>query len=45
MALRFSPALQNFIAQEGSWKCALDEGSIEVDWSVRQVVNGRITYK
>lgn len=30
MTLRFSPALQNFIAAEGSWKDALDEGSIEI---------------
>lgn len=30
MALRFSPALQNFIAAEGSWKDAFDEGSIEI---------------
>jgi hypothetical protein len=30
MTLRFSPALQNFIAQTGSWKGALDNGSIEI---------------
>lgn len=30
MALRFSPALQNFIAANGSWKDAMDQGSIEV---------------
>lgn len=30
MALRFSPALQNFIATNGSWKDFLDEGSIEI---------------
>lgn len=30
MTLRFSPALQNFIAAQGSWKNAFDNGSIEV---------------
>ena len=30
MTLRFSPALQNHIAQTGSWKDALDGGSIEI---------------
>lgn len=30
MALRFSPALQNFIAARGSWKTALDNGSIQI---------------
>lgn len=30
MALRFSPALQNFIAAQGSWKDAFDNGSIEI---------------
>lgn len=30
MTLRFSPALQNFIAAEGSWKDFFDEGSIEI---------------
>jgi hypothetical protein len=30
MALRFSPALQNYIAETGSWKSALDNGIIEV---------------
>jgi hypothetical protein len=30
MTLRFSPALQNFIAEGGSWKDALDDGSIEI---------------
>ena len=30
MALRLSPALQNFIASTGSWKDALDGGIIEV---------------
>src|SRR3990167_7230124 len=30
MTLRVSPAFQNFIAQEGSWKDAFDEGSIEI---------------
>lgn len=30
MALRFSPALQNFIATNGSWKDFFDEGSIEI---------------
>ena len=30
MTLRFSPALQNFVAAEGSWKDAIDEGSIEI---------------
>jgi hypothetical protein len=30
MTLRFSPALQNFIAERGSWKNAFDDGSIEV---------------
>lgn len=30
MALRFSPALQNFIAENGSWKDFFDDGSIEV---------------
>ena len=28
MTLRFSPALQNFIAENGSWKDFLDEGSL-----------------
>ena len=30
MALRFSPALTNFIADRGSWKDFLDNGSIEI---------------
>ncbi|MBT9176368.1 MAG: hypothetical protein DDT20_00681 [Firmicutes bacterium] len=30
MPLRFSPALQNFIAASGSWKDFFDEGSIEI---------------
>lgn len=30
MALRFSPALQNFIAEKGSWKDFFDNGSIEI---------------
>jgi hypothetical protein len=30
MTLRFSPALQNHVAQTGSWKGALDDGSIEI---------------
>lgn len=30
MTKRYSPALQNFIATEGSWKDAFDEGSIEI---------------
>lgn len=30
MALRISPALQNFIAEKGSWKTALDNGAIEI---------------
>lgn len=30
MALRFSPAMQNHIAEKGSWKEALDNGSIEI---------------
>lgn len=30
MTLRFSPALQNFIAENGSWKDALDNGSINI---------------
>ncbi len=30
MALRFSPALQNFIAEQGSWKDAFDGGIIEI---------------
>ena len=30
MTLRFSPALQNFVAQTGSWKDAFDGGSIEI---------------
>jgi hypothetical protein len=30
MTLRFSPALQNFIATEGSWKDAFDNGAIEI---------------
>jgi hypothetical protein len=30
MTLRFSPALQNFIAETGSWKDAFDNGSIEI---------------
>lgn len=30
MTLRFSPALQNYIAVNGSWKDFFDEGSIEI---------------
>lgn len=30
MTLRFSPALQNYIAEIGSWKGALDNGTIEI---------------
>jgi hypothetical protein len=30
MTLRFSPALQNFIAETDGWKDALDNGSIEI---------------
>src|SRR3990167_5908045 len=30
MALRFSPAFQNFISADGSYKDALDEGAIEI---------------
>lgn len=30
MTLRFSPALQNFIAEGGSWKDAFDQGSLEI---------------
>jgi hypothetical protein len=30
MTLRFSPALQNFIAETGSWKDAFDNGSLEI---------------
>jgi hypothetical protein len=30
MALRFAPALQNFVATQGSWKNAFDNGSIEI---------------
>ena len=30
MTLRFSPALQNFIAEKGSWKTAFDNGSIVI---------------
>jgi hypothetical protein len=30
MAFRFSPALQNYIAEGGSWKSFFDNGSIEV---------------
>ena len=30
MTLRFSPALQNFIATQGSWKNFFDQGSIEI---------------
>lgn len=30
MALRFSPAAQNFIAENGSWKDLFDQGSIEI---------------
>lgn len=30
MALRFSPALQNFVAQQGAWKEAFDAGSIVI---------------
>jgi len=30
MALRFSPAVQNFIAAEGSWKDVFDNGAIEI---------------
>lgn len=30
MTLRFSPALQNFVAENGSWKDAFDNGSIEI---------------
>lgn len=30
MALRFSSALQNFVAEKGSWKTAFDNGSIEI---------------
>lgn len=30
MALRFSPAVQNYIAARGSWKCWMDNGSIQV---------------
>ena len=30
MTLRFSPALQNFIATQGSWKNFMDNGSIEI---------------
>ena len=30
MALRFSPGLQNFVAQQGSWKRAFDNGVIEI---------------
>ncbi|MDD3885169.1 MAG: hypothetical protein PHW66_09620 [Gallionella sp.] len=30
MALRFSSAMQNFIAENGSWKDAMDNGSIEI---------------
>ncbi len=35
MTLRFSPALQNFIAEGGSWKDFFDGGSIEI-WSGAQ---------
>jgi hypothetical protein len=35
MALRISPALQNFIAEGGSWKDAFDNGSIEI-WTGSQ---------
>lgn len=30
MTLRFSPGLENFIAQTGSWKSAFDNGSLEI---------------
>lgn len=30
MALRFSPALQNFVAEQGSWKEFFDNGIIEI---------------
>jgi len=30
MTVRFSPALENFIAEDGSWKQALDNGTIEI---------------
>ena len=30
MALRFSPALTNFIAQDGAWRAAFNNGSIEI---------------
>lgn len=30
MTLRFSPALENFIAEDGAWKHALDNGAIDI---------------
>lgn len=30
MSLRIAPALQNYIAEQGSWKAGMDNGSIEI---------------